>query len=78
MTITRDEHHRRKRTVYHFAPLAHFVARFRSTAPFGRCALRTQQAAGNQPEEIESGFSWILCLSSGLLSLVAFCQSISR
>jgi hypothetical protein len=48
-----NERHRRKRTVYHFAPLAHFVARFHSTAPFGRCVLWTQQAAGNRPKEIE-------------------------
>ncbi|MBW4421535.1 MAG: SgcJ/EcaC family oxidoreductase [Myxacorys californica WJT36-NPBG1] len=43
-----NERHRRKRTVYHFAPLARSAARFRSTAPFGRCVFRTQQAAGNQ------------------------------
>jgi len=43
-----NERHRRKRTVYHFAPLARFAARLRSTAPFGHCVLRTQQAAGNQ------------------------------
>lgn len=42
-----NERHRRKRTVYHFAPLARFAARSRSTAPFGRCIFRTQQAAGN-------------------------------
>jgi hypothetical protein len=28
-----NESHRRKRTVYHFAPLTLFTARFRSTAP---------------------------------------------
>ncbi|MBW4421606.1 MAG: hypothetical protein KME13_20680 [Myxacorys californica WJT36-NPBG1] len=53
-TKRENERHRRKRTVYHFAPLARFAARFRSTAPFGRCSFRTQQAAGNRPAEIES------------------------
>ncbi|WP_088889974.1 IS110 family transposase [Leptolyngbya ohadii] len=46
--VEQNERHRRKRTVYHFAPLARFAARLRSTAPFGRCVLKTQQAAGNQ------------------------------
>ncbi|OWY63326.1 hypothetical protein B7486_53725 [cyanobacterium TDX16] len=55
MTLPRslNERHRRKRTVYHFAPLAHFVARFRSTAPFGRCVSGRSKLQGIDPKRMK-------------------------
>ena len=37
--LPENERLRRKRTEYHFAPLARFAARLRSTAPLGRCGF---------------------------------------